>query len=77
MYYARDPLGRRSLLIHEPTGEHPYLLLASVSIGANVAYNFSELSTEHLYSLDVMALKNSSDVSLNPATVITLFELGP
>lgn len=77
MYYARDPLGRRSLLIHEPTGELPYLLLASVSTGANVAYNFTELSTEHLYSLDITALKNISNVSLNSAIVIMLLELGP
>ncbi|KJA26137.1 hypothetical protein HYPSUDRAFT_37019 [Hypholoma sublateritium FD-334 SS-4] len=63
MYYARDPLGRRSLLIHEPTGELPYLLLASVSTGANVAYNFTELSTEHLYSLDITTLKSLSNIS--------------
>ena len=44
--------------------EAPYLLLSSVSAGANPAYDFSELSTEHVYSLDVTLLKDSLSVCL-------------
>lgn len=63
LYFGRDPLGRRSLLIHKPTTNRPYLLLSSVSAGANPAYDFVELSTEHIYSLDLASLRKASDVS--------------
>ncbi|KAF8973774.1 asparagine synthase-domain-containing protein [Flammula alnicola] len=65
LYFGRDPLGRRSLLIHKPRKELPYLLVSSVSAGANPAYDFAEISTEHIYSLDLGLLKNSSDVRLH------------
>jgi len=64
LYFGRDPLGRRSLLIHKPSMGAPYLLLSSVSAGANPAYDFSELSTEHVYSLDLTLLKDSPSVCL-------------
>ncbi|EMD41682.1 hypothetical protein CERSUDRAFT_146870 [Gelatoporia subvermispora B] len=51
--FARDPLGRRSLLINRPTPEYPYLVLASVSVGAHPAYAPEELSTDHIYALDL------------------------
>ncbi|KAF8203066.1 asparagine synthase-domain-containing protein [Pholiota molesta] len=63
LYFGRDPLGRRSLLIHKPTTSRPYLLLSSVSAGANPAYDFVELSTEHIYSLDLVSLRKASDIS--------------
>jgi hypothetical protein len=52
LYFARDPLGRRSLLLHRPTSDLPYLLLSSVSTGNNSGYQFEELSIEHIYSID-------------------------
>lgn len=56
MYFARDPLGRRSLLLHRPTSDLPYLLLSSVSTGNNSGYQFEELSIEHIYSIDLRLL---------------------
>ncbi|KAI6031922.1 asparagine synthase-domain-containing protein [Pisolithus microcarpus] len=51
LYFARDPLGRRSLLIHKPSPLFPYLLLSSVS----------ELRTEGIFCLDVGLIRQSSD----------------
>ncbi|KAF9480031.1 hypothetical protein BDN70DRAFT_912901 [Pholiota conissans] len=62
LYFGRDPLGRRSLLINKPTTKNPYLLLSSVSAGANPAYDFVEISTERIYSLDLTSLRNSIDI---------------
>lgn len=56
LYFARDPLGRRSLLLHRPTSDLPYLLLSSVSTGNNSDYQFEELSNEHIYSINLMLL---------------------
>ncbi|KAF8078403.1 asparagine synthase-domain-containing protein [Lyophyllum atratum] len=53
LFFARDPLGRRSLLIHKPTPVSPYLLLASVSAGIDPRYDFEELCTDHIYCLDL------------------------
>jgi hypothetical protein len=57
LYFARDPLGRRSLLIHRPSIESPYFLLSSVSAGANPAYDFSEVSAQCIFLLDFRLLK--------------------
>ncbi|KAH8120264.1 asparagine synthase-domain-containing protein [Phellopilus nigrolimitatus] len=43
LYYGRDPLGRRSLLVHRPTQQNPIFLLAS--------YQLEEVDTEHLHCL--------------------------
>ncbi|KAF8559283.1 hypothetical protein OG21DRAFT_1493211 [Imleria badia] len=56
LYFARDPLGRRSLLIHKPTLTNPIFLLASVSAGSNDAYDFEELSTDGIFVLDLNTL---------------------
>ncbi|KAI9445415.1 asparagine synthase-domain-containing protein [Lactarius indigo] len=56
VFFARDPLGRRSLLMHVPSSELPYLLLASVSAGKSDHYDFTELSTEYIYALDLCSL---------------------
>ncbi|KAF9015369.1 asparagine synthase-domain-containing protein [Cyathus striatus] len=56
LYFGRDPLGRRSLLIHKPTNSCPYLLLSSVSAGADPLYSFEELDTSYIYSLDINRL---------------------
>ncbi|KAH8991989.1 asparagine synthase-domain-containing protein [Lactarius akahatsu] len=42
VFFARDPLGRRSLLMHVPSPDLPYLLLASVSAGKSDHYDFTE-----------------------------------
>ncbi|KAF8640378.1 hypothetical protein AX17_000048 [Amanita inopinata Kibby_2008] len=61
LYFARDPLGRRSLLIHRPTSSHPYLLLVSVSVGIDTRYSLEELSTDHIFCLDTQALANDDN----------------
>ncbi|KAH0590489.1 hypothetical protein H2248_000636 [Termitomyces sp. 'cryptogamus'] len=53
LFFGRDPLGRRSLLIHKPSSSLPYTLLASVSAGADSRYDFEELSTESIFCLDL------------------------
>ncbi|THH16765.1 hypothetical protein EW146_g3919 [Bondarzewia mesenterica] len=61
LFYARDPLGRRSLLINKPTPKNPYFLLTSVSVGALEEYDLTEVSTDHIYSLDLQRLGASPD----------------
>ena len=62
VFYARDPLGRRSLLSHEPSEDNPYFLLASVSADANEGYDLDELSTEHIGIIDLDKLATSNNV---------------
>jgi len=62
LYFGRDPLGRRSLLLHRPTRAQPYFLLTSVSVGSHPGYTLEELSTEHLYAIDIAALASTRDV---------------
>ena len=62
LYFARDPLGRRSLLIHKPTSTKPIFLLASVSTGDNDAYEFEELSTDGIFVLDLDTLHRPENV---------------
>lgn len=45
-----------------PSPELPYLLLASVSVGKSNHYDFTELTTEYIYVLDLCGL------SRGPAT---------
>ncbi|KAF8634020.1 hypothetical protein AX15_001188 [Amanita polypyramis BW_CC] len=56
LYFARDPLGRRSLLIHRPTLSQPFLMLASVSVGADQSYALEELDTGYVYCLDTQRI---------------------
>src|SRR6266702_2811683 len=42
--------------MHVPSPELPYLLLASVSAGKSDHYDFTELSTEYIYALDLCSL---------------------
>ncbi|KAI0271497.1 asparagine synthase-domain-containing protein [Gloeopeniophorella convolvens] len=60
LFFARDPLGRRSLLIHKPSYTLPYMLLASVSVGANPSYDLAELSTEFIYCLDLSSFEDNA-----------------
>jgi len=62
LFFARDPLGRRSLLIHKPTLNQPHFLLASVSAGNDLRYTMEELSTNYIYSLDLQCLSSQKDV---------------
>ncbi|KAI9512621.1 asparagine synthase-domain-containing protein [Russula earlei] len=66
LFFARDPLGRRSLLVHWPTNKSPHLLLASVSIGTSNDFDFTDLSTEHIYALDLDGLSGETAMSLDP-----------
>ncbi|KAI0067903.1 hypothetical protein BV25DRAFT_1911767 [Artomyces pyxidatus] len=60
LFFARDPLGRRSLLMHSPSPENPYFILASVTVGKHSGYELSELSTECIHVLD---LKDTVDAA--------------
>ncbi|KAG1783721.1 asparagine synthase-domain-containing protein [Suillus placidus] len=65
LYFARDPLGRRSLLIHKPSVFNPYFLLASVSVGDDQGYVMEELSTDGIFCLDVGRLCESKEAKLS------------
>ncbi|KDQ30586.1 hypothetical protein PLEOSDRAFT_49338 [Pleurotus ostreatus PC15] len=52
VFLGRDPLGRRSLLIHRPTPLQPHLLLSSATCGPSPGYDIEELSTEFLHYID-------------------------
>ncbi|KAF8527851.1 asparagine synthase-domain-containing protein [Hysterangium stoloniferum] len=64
LFFARDPLGRRSLLIHRPTDSHPYLIISSVSSGNTHTCQFEELDPRFIYNIDVRRLY-SSDGTVN------------
>ncbi|KAF9454906.1 hypothetical protein P691DRAFT_799912 [Macrolepiota fuliginosa MF-IS2] len=50
LYFGRDPLGRRSLLVHRPTTREPYFVLSSVSNGAeNDPFLFEEVDTGFIF----------------------------
>ncbi|CAE7133023.1 unnamed protein product [Rhizoctonia solani] len=51
LYFARDPLGQRSLLLHLPTAEEPILLLCSASNHRDAEYE--EISTSGIYSISL------------------------
>jgi len=63
LYFARDPLGRRSLLVHYPSSTDPYFLLTSVSVGSRLEYALDELSTEYIYSIDVGVLGSADNIT--------------
>ncbi|KAJ3750126.1 asparagine synthase-domain-containing protein [Lentinula detonsa] len=62
LFFSRDPLGRRSLLIHKPFVKNPYFLLASVTAGSDPGYAFEELKTGHIHCLDIALLNKSNDI---------------
>ncbi|KAF8898510.1 asparagine synthase-domain-containing protein [Infundibulicybe gibba] len=61
LYFGRDPLGRRSLLIHKPDVDRPYFLLTSVSAGQDPQYNLEELSTQFIYCLNLKHIGSAQD----------------
>ena len=62
LYFGRDPLGRRSLLIHKPTSTFPVFILSSVSARMPEGLDFEELSSDHLFYLDLGVLHNLDNV---------------
>jgi len=66
IFFARDPLGRRSLLVHWPSNELPHLVLTSVSTGMGDCHEFIELPTEHIYALNLDNISGNSTISLDP-----------
>ncbi|KAJ6509277.1 asparagine synthase-domain-containing protein [Mycena vitilis] len=65
IFFARDPLGRRSLLIHKPSAKNPYFLLASASVGSDRACEFQELHTEYIYCLEFREFLHGGDMASN------------
>ncbi|KAK0465353.1 asparagine synthase-domain-containing protein [Desarmillaria tabescens] len=63
LIFGRDPLGRRSLLIHKPSSSHPYLMLTSVTSGADAGCSFEELPTDHIYCLNLKDLAQMEDMT--------------
>jgi hypothetical protein len=66
LYYARDCLGRRSLLVHYPTVDSPCFLLASVSAGADSLHALDELDTGYIHFVDLRAWAADSAVRYVP-----------
>ncbi|KAL4268062.1 Asparagine synthetase domain-containing protein [Pleurotus pulmonarius] len=66
LFFGRDPLGRRSLLIHRPTSLQPYLLLSSATCGPSPGYEFEELSTELLFYIDFSCFVDEACLSTLP-----------
>jgi hypothetical protein len=62
--------------VHWPSRDSPYLLLASVSIGANDDYDLTELPTEHIYTLKLDGLGDDQAMSFN-ASLECLTRIAP
>ncbi|GAA6049277.1 hypothetical protein JCM3770_005918 [Rhodotorula araucariae] len=61
VYFARDPLGRRSLLFHPPTPASPYLFLASNSPGADFPLQeWEEVACDGVHCYHLNDLKGKS-----------------
>ncbi|TFK76894.1 hypothetical protein BDN72DRAFT_884541 [Pluteus cervinus] len=65
LFYARDPLGRRSLLIHKPTAQNPVLYIASVSAGGNLGDGFEEVLTESVHTIDLREWANGENLDVH------------
>ena len=50
--------------MHYPDAVNPYFVLSSVSAGLDPGHSLEELSTEHLFAIDLNAAAGLSDVSL-------------
>ncbi|PAV22333.1 asparagine synthetase domain-containing 1 [Pyrrhoderma noxium] len=72
IYFGRDPLGRRSLLIHRPSVEKPYLLVASASAGSNLLYQLEEVDTSKFHYIDLNEWSDPENASGAEETMRTL-----
>ncbi|KAI0757184.1 asparagine synthase-domain-containing protein [Daedaleopsis nitida] len=77
IYFGRDPLGRRSLLVHYPNDDNPYFLLASASAGTSTAHNLAELPTEHIFAIDISSLTEMGSVMGIESNISMLPRLPP
>ncbi|KAJ7275298.1 asparagine synthase-domain-containing protein [Mycena haematopus] len=73
VFFARDPLGRRSLLVHKPSTRNAYFLLASVSVGPDPSHEFEELPTEFIYSLELRELLKGGEMVRKFDSYVTSF----
>ncbi|GAA5889240.1 hypothetical protein JCM6882_000684 [Rhodosporidiobolus microsporus] len=61
LYFARDPLGRRSLLYHPPTPTSPFFFLASCAPGGDFPLQeWEEISCEAVHCYHLLDLKGKS-----------------
>ncbi|KAG9000260.1 hypothetical protein FRB90_011867 [Tulasnella sp. 427] len=58
LYYARDPIGRRSLLVHYPTKERPHVIIASSCNGTAAGYNFEEVTPDGIHCVKFNTIKS-------------------
>ncbi|KAM0790810.1 hypothetical protein ACM66B_004656 [Microbotryomycetes sp. NB124-2] len=57
LYFGRDPLGRRSLLVHVPTPVNPYLLLTSCGAGTSYLVNeWEEVPCDSIFAYNLRDL---------------------
>ncbi|KAK4050812.1 hypothetical protein OIV83_003234 [Microbotryomycetes sp. JL201] len=57
LYFGRDPLGRRSLLVHVPTPVNPYLLLTSCGGGTDFLINdWEEVPCDSIFAYNMRDL---------------------
>ncbi|KZT21680.1 hypothetical protein NEOLEDRAFT_1073160 [Neolentinus lepideus HHB14362 ss-1] len=73
IFFARDPLGRRSLLIHRPTEQNPHFILTSVSAGYHSRYQLEELDTTALFCLALRRVGGSQSDQRNPLKLTSAF----
>ncbi|KAH9944543.1 asparagine synthase-domain-containing protein [Epithele typhae] len=65
VFYGRDPLGRRSLLVHRPTKANPYLLITSVSAGVHPGYVLEEVSVAHIHGIQLEKVSDATPANVN------------
>ncbi|QRV76776.1 asparagine synthase [Ceratobasidium sp. AG-Ba] len=66
LYFARDPLGRRSLLIHTPSPSEPFFALCSAS-NRKTSNGFEEISTAGIFSMPLQGgslVECSSEINI-------------
>ncbi|KAG8943635.1 hypothetical protein FRC04_002594 [Tulasnella sp. 424] len=59
LYYARDPLGRRSLLVHYPTAEQPQFIIASACNGLSADYEFEEVKPDGIHCVKLNNIEDA------------------
>ncbi|KAL1739907.1 asparagine synthase-domain-containing protein [Schizophyllum fasciatum] len=72
LIFGRDPLGRRSLLVHKPTAQQPYFILSSTSTGAHSGCRFEELSTTGLFLVNIDRLDENNNVDDMTAAITVI-----